>query len=338
MNKREEIAEYYTSARLLIKHGNPKAARYYVLKILNAGLEIYNMSTDILMQIKNKAFLEKWIGVSRDLYSYGITDYVLECFGLPLQNKTNTPIQSKPSDKTVEKPKEVSPSSTTDNDGGIDMSGLVDETAKTQSWKEKVYAENKKATVEILSSASGKIANGTGFIISNKGYLLTNDHVVFDEQNGVYYSRLTMSLIGEDKKYKIEALFSDKKADVALCKFNPEEVQGFKCVKRISDYSKVEQAQDCMLIGNAFGMGLAPLTGEIRFAKNKDGNLVHNAPSNPGDSGGPVFNRFGECIGINKSKTVAVNGTVADGFANATPMDKIDELLNKWTSKNNIEL
>ncbi len=54
--------------------------------------------------------------------------------------------------------------------------------------------------------------------------------------------------------------------------------------------------------------------------------------------GGPVFNRKGECIGINKSKTVKVNNTVADAYANATPMDKVSEILEKWTSNNNIEL
>ena len=66
--------------------------------------------------------------------------------------------------------------------------------------------------------------------------------------------------------------------------------------------------------------------------------MVYTAPSNPGDSGGPVFNRIGECIGINKSRTVAVNGTAAEAYANATPMDKIDELLKKWTDANYIEL
>lgn len=341
MNKRELIAEYYTSAKLLVKQGNAKAARYYVLKILNEGLAVYRNSTDILTQIKNRAFLEKWVYVSRDLYGFGITDYVLECFGLPVNCPAQTakpaaPKAVKPAKRDLPEPDvSAAPSAP---DGGVDMEGLIDDAAKVQSWKEKVYSENKNATVEISGATSGGIASGTGFIISRNGYLITNDHVVFDDNSGVYYSKLTMSLIGESKKYKIEVLFSDAKADVALCKFNPEEVQEFKCVKRIADYSKVEQAQECLIIGNAFGMGLAPLTGEIRFAKNREGNLVHSAPSNPGDSGGPVFNRFGECIGINKSKTVSVNGTVADGYANATPMDKIEELLDKWTSKNNIEL
>ena len=109
-------------------------------------------------------------------------------------------------------------------------------------------------------------------------------------------------------------------------------------VKRIADYSALKQGADCLVIGNAFGMGLAPFSGVVRFTKDSDGNLVYTAPSNPGDSGGPVFNRMGECIGINKSRTVQVNSRDADGYANATPMDTINALLDKWTSCNNIKL
>ena len=136
----------------------------------------------------------------------------------------------------------------------------------------------------------------------------------------------------------ISVRFSDKKTDVALCRFDTSEVQGFSSVKRIADYAQLKQGADCLVIGNAFGMGLAPFTGIVRFTKNNSGNLVYTAPSNPGDSGGPVFNRIGECIGINKSKTVAVNGTAADGYTNATPMDEIEQLLQKWTGNNGIEL
>ncbi len=50
------------------------------------------------------------------------------------------------------------------------------------------------------------------------------------------------------------------------------------------------------------------------------------------------FVRQGECIGINKSKTVTVNNVSADGYANATPMDTIEKLLNKWCKSNGIKL
>lgn len=337
MNKRDKIATYYINARELIKQQNPKAARSYVLQILNEAVITYNATTSILAKARTAAFLDKWIAVSRELYDKGITDYVLTSFGLSAQSQpiSQTP-NEKVSAKEIEPPKAVGTPS--ELHGGIDIDGLIDETSKTQGWCADIFETYKKAVVEISVSASMHEASGTGFVISDNGYLLTNDHVVFDEQSGVYYSKVTMSLAGESKKYKVEVLFSDKKADVALCKFNPDEVEGYSVVKRIADYSKMKQGADCLVIGNAFGMGLAPFTGIVRFTKNDSGNLVYTAPSNPGDSGGPVFNRSGECIGINKSKTVAVNGTAAEAYANATPMDKIDELLQKWSKNNNILL
>ncbi len=335
MNKQDRIVTYYSNARELIKQQNPKAARAYVVELLNEALETYHAATTILSKARTAAFMEKWIAVSRDLYDKGITDYVLECFGLLPQAKQPTKPTELPPKQELPKAKSQKP---IEANGDIDMAGLVDEGSKTQGWCAEIFEANKKAVVEISVSSLVHGASGTGFIISKNGYLLTNDHVVFDEGSGAYYNKVSMSLVGEKKNYKLEILFSDKKADVALCKFNPSDVPTFTSVKRIEDYSTLKQGADCLVIGNAFGMGLAPFTGIVRFTKNDSGNLVYTAPSNPGDSGGPVFNRKGECIGINKSKTVKVNNTVADAYANATPMDKVSELLEKWTSNNNIEL
>lgn len=339
MVEKDKIATYYSNARELVKQNNPKAARAYVLAILNYAVETYNKASTILLKAKTQAFLDRWIAVSRELYDKGITDYVLKCFGLPTKQeqqlpKVQKPVQSQPknSPKSGVTAKPVIP------DGEIDISGLIEETAKTQGWCAEVFEKNKSAVVEISVSSSESGASGTGFIISSNGYLITNDHVVYDEESQGYYPKAKMSFAGSKKSYKLNILFSDKKADVALCSFNPEEVVEFGVIKRITDYSQVLQGADCLVIGNAFGMGLAPFTGVVRFTKNDSGNLVYTAPSNPGDSGGPVLNRQGECIGINKSKTLSVNHVSADGYANATPMDKIDELLKKWCEANGIEL
>ena len=339
MGEKDKIATYYSNARELVKQNNPKAARAYVLTILNYAVETYNKASTILLKAKTQAFLDRWIAVSRELYDKGITDYVLKCFGLPTKQeqqlpKVQKPVQSQPkiSPKSGVTAKPVIP------DGEIDISGLIEETAKTQGWCAEVFEKNKSAVVEISVSSSESGASGTGFIISSNGYLITNDHVVYDEESQGYYPKAKMSFAGSKKSYKLNILLSDKKADVALCSFNPEEVVEFGVIKRITDYSQVLQGADCLVIGNAFGMGLAPFTGVVRFTKNDSGNLVYTAPSNPGDSGGPVLNRQGECIGINKSKTLSVNHVSADGYANATPMDKIDELLKKWCEANGIEL
>ncbi len=340
MGEKDKIATYYSNARELVKQNNPKAARAYVLAILNYAVETYSNASTILLKARTSAFLDKWIAVSRELYDKGITDFVLRCFNLPTKQEQQLPKVQKPVKPQPKKNNAQSeaPSGPILTDDEIDITGLIDETAKTQGWCAEVFEKNKQAVVEITISGLGSGATGTGFIISKNGYLLTNDHVVYDEDTQGYYPKAKISFAGSKKSYKLNILFSDKKSDVALCSFNPEEVEEFSVIKRISDYSQVLQGADCLVIGNAFGMGLAPFTGVVRFTQNDSGNLVYTAPSNPGDSGGPVLNRQGECIGINKSKTLAVNNVSADGYANATPMDKIDELLGKWISSNNIIL
>lgn len=341
MTVKDKITTYYSNARELVRQNNPKAARAYVLAILNYALDSYNNASTIYLKAKTQAFLDKWIAVSRDLYNNGITSFVLKCFALPEKQEVE---QSKSAEKPVRR-QPVEPSAQVGvsiepilRESEIDIAGLVEESAKMQGWCAELFEKNKTAVVGISVSDSGREASGTGFIISKNGYILTNDHVVYDEETQGYFPKVRMSFADNKKSYKLNVLFSDKKSDIALCSFNPEDVGEFGVISCVSDYSQLLQGADCLIIGNAFGMGLAPFAGVVRFTKNDSGDLVYTAPSNPGDSGGPVLNRQGECIGINKSKTLAVNNVTADGYANATPMDKINELLNKWIGQNDIRL
>ena len=339
MESKHRIATYYANAREFVKQNRPREARAYVLAILNNALESYKRATSILLQAKTAAFMDRWIAVSRDLYEKGVTDYVLQCFGLPTSAERDLPKVrrglAKPRAAEPDAPQPVDP----EQEGGvIDISGLIAESAKMQGWCAEIFEKSRAAVVEITVSGPDGSASGTGFVISKNGYILTNDHVVYCETAEGYYPKAKISFSGDKKSYDLQILFSDKKADVALCKFDPEKVGSFSVIKRVREYSQVLQGADCLIIGNAFGMGLAPFTGVVRFTKNDNGDLVYTAPSNPGDSGGPVLNRNGECIGINKSKTLTVNNQSADGYANATPMDTIDALLKKWCESNQIQL
>lgn len=330
MDYKDIVTTYYSNARIFIVQNNPKAARDYVGAMLNAGQAADKQAKTILLKAKWEVFIDQWTEVARDLYDKGITDYVLQSFNLP----TRRAAEPREEVRRQVDAKPAAPSPT------FDMGILEPEeqAEDTQGWCADVFEKNRTSVVQINISERRKCSGGTGFIISPKGYLLTNDHVVFDEDNGCYHKKITISFASNKKAHKLGVLFSDKKSDVALCKFDVEGAPQFGCVKMISDYHMVKQGADCLVIGNAFGMGIAPFAGVVRFTLNEDGDLVYTAPSNPGDSGGPVLNRQGECIGMNKSKTVAVNHVVAEGYANATPMDTIAALLHKWTSYNNIKL
>lgn len=371
MNKKEElIAKYYHNAREFVRLKKPKAARAYVVAILNEALATYHTQISIVEKAKMEVFMQKWIAVSKDLYDKGITDYVLECFNL----KVNKAIE-KPTEQIEKKqipknnvpdidisalmPIEKAPTSKNSNDliiknpdkNDINLTPnqnnssdvfAFETIANNQGWGAAIFEKYKYAVVRLSVNIGQNLSTGTGFIISKNGYLLTNDHVVFDEGNGIYASKIAMSFADSKKKFKIQVLFSDKKSDIALCQFQAEDVKkeipDFTAVKFIDDFSKVIQGADCLIIGNGFDIGLSPFMGNIRFTKNEKGDIVHTAPSNHGDSGGPLFNRNGEVIGINKSRTVAVNGLAAEGYANATSVDKINELLSKWKSNNNLDI
>ena len=64
MVEKDKIATYYSNARELVKQNNPKAARAYVLAILNYAVETYNKASTILLKAKTQAFLDRWIAVS----------------------------------------------------------------------------------------------------------------------------------------------------------------------------------------------------------------------------------------------------------------------------------
>ena len=194
----------------------------------------------------------------------------------------------------------------------------------TADWEAEVFELRKSGVVKISTNESV----GTGFIISENGYLLTNEHVVANRKSS------WISFSDDDKSYRICIIAVDKKRDVALCHFEPSDIlSNFAAIPCIKDYSMLRQGDKIMIIGNAKGRGLAPVPGTIRHLHDDSGDLVSTIPSNRGDSGSPVFNRKGECIGIHKS-----SDKEAKDFAYAIPMNEVEKLLKKWIEAHKIIL
>lgn len=295
MNK-EVIKMHYFNARELIKLNKPKEARQCVLAILNSSLEYYHSLDSIIEKKKTEEFMLKWINVSKDLYNKGITNNVLESFGL-LSNASDC--------------------------NNISITDDITE----QGWCADIFEKYKNAVIKIEASTNHFISNGTGFFVS-KGYILTNNHIVYYKKINKYHENIYMIL--GDKKIKIDLLFCDKDNDIALCQFDTTKCCKYSIIKFIDNYDSLKQGADCLVIGNPFNLGLAPFTGIIKYTFDKNNNLIYQAPSNFGDSGGPVFNRNGECIGINKSKMQTINDNKVDGFALATPSIIIKNRLKEW--------
>lgn len=170
----------------------------------------------------------------------------------------------------------------------------------------------KRSVVEIYareSCYSKPIKTGTGIIVSSQGYILTCAHVVCDIKTYKPYELVEVIFPetlaqGFARNYKIEVPHIDQSRDIALCELIERTPFDLPAIQRIQDYDDVCGCQPVRHIGNSVGRGIDHSSLEDvadplyihPFYKNK--YLRCNGHSNSGDSGGPVINVDGKCIGI----------------------------------------
>jgi serine protease Do len=153
-------------------------------------------------------------------------------------------------------------------------------------------------------------AQGSGFIVSEDGYIVTNNHVV-DGATSVEI------VISDDEKYQAEVIGTDPRTDLALLK-----VKGGKTFDQVVHFSEKDpRVGDWVIaVGNPFGLG-GTVTAGIISAHNRDiGSgpydfLQIDAAVNRGNSGGPAFNLEGEVIGVNTAIFSPSGGNVGIAFA-----------------------
>lgn len=149
---------------------------------------------------------------------------------------------------------------------------------------------------------------GSGFIISNEGYILTNNHVVA----GADEIKVKLS---DGREFKGEVKGNDEKLDIALIKI---EAKDQLPLAQLGDSDAVDVGEWVMAIGNPFGLGqtvtagIISATGRVIGSGPYDDFIQTDASINPGNSGGPLFNSRGEVIGINAA---IVAGGQGIGFA-----------------------
>lgn len=198
-----------------------------------------------------------------------------------------------------------------------------------------VYSSNIDSVVTINSTSvsqnffNSKIVKGTGsgFIINDDGFIITNYHVVDTA------TKLEISL-NDGSKYTAQKIGADKANDIALIKISAP----LKKLKSISfgDSSNLKVGQKVYAIGNPFGLSGTLTTGIIsalnRDLPTEDGTTMKNiiqmdAAINPGNSGGPLLNTKGELIGINTAIFSPNGGSVGIGFA--VPVNEIKSVIEK---------
>lgn len=156
---------------------------------------------------------------------------------------------------------------------------------------------------------------GSGFVISEDGYILTNNHVV----DGADEIKVKFA---DGRELKGELKGSDAKLDLALLKVS----SGDKLtVAELGNSDEIEVGEWVMAIGNPFGLaetvtaGIVSAKGRVIGSGPYDDFIQTDASINPGNSGGPLFNARGEVVGIN---TAIIAGGQGIGFAIPVNMAK----------------
>lgn len=154
---------------------------------------------------------------------------------------------------------------------------------------------------------------GSGFIISQDGYVMTNAHVVADAET-IYVT------LPDKREFKAKLIGSDKRTDVALLKV---EASGLPRLP-LGDSNKVRAGEWVLAIGSPFGLDNS-VTAGIVSAKGRDTGdylpfIQTDVAVNPGNSGGPLINLRGEVIGINSQIYSRSGGYMGISFA--IPIDE----------------
>ena len=171
---------------------------------------------------------------------------------------------------------------------------------------------------------------GSGFIIADDGYIITNSHVV--EQA----SEINITL-HDNSKYKAKIIGVDKKSDLALLKIEANKMLKYV---RFGDSNKSRVGDWAIVVGNPFGLGASVSLGIIsargRDIKNGqiDEYIQTDAAINKGNSGGPLFNANGEVIGINSAIFSPSGGNVGIGFA--TPANNAIVIINQLRNQGEV--
>jgi serine protease Do len=171
---------------------------------------------------------------------------------------------------------------------------------------------------------------GSGFIIDDSGFIVTNNHVVEGADE------VTVRL-SDDRSFEAEVIGYDDKTDLALLKIDADDLT----VSTLGDSDSTRVGDWVVAIGNPFGLGGTATVGivsargrDIRSGPYDDYMQI-DAPINRGNSGGPVFNTNGEVVGVNTAIFSPNGGSVGIGFA--IPANQVRDIVDELKSNGSID-
>jgi S1-C subfamily serine protease len=185
--------------------------------------------------------------------------------------------------------------------------------------------DSASSSVVSIRLGGGSFGQGSGFVCSPDGYLVTNSHVVADSGGTV-----DVQFAEESSTHKAEVVGMDVATDIALLRMNSSRKLDFL---NFGDSEQLKVGQLVTAIGNPLGFSSSVSAGVVsslkRSIRSQSGRLIDNVIQtdvalNPGNSGGPLMNSDAEVIGVN---TAIVAG--AQGLSFAIPSKTVEWVVSQ---------
>ncbi|MGF1531878.1 MAG: S1C family serine protease [Puniceicoccaceae bacterium] len=210
------------------------------------------------------------------------------------------------------------------DDAGLFSGGLLRKRDSRESRSVADWATEVGGAVVLVRTPVGL---GSGFIIDPRGYVITNDHVIAGE------TRVDVTVFREEGGglqrvvyERAEILANSPEMDLALLKLDPKKEESFPFVP-IGESVELTSGDSVFAIGSPLGLERSVSQGIVSLRNRLISSRVYiqtTAEISPGNSGGPLFNRFGEVVGINNMKVV---GMGAEGLGFAIPVEVLKQFI-----------
>jgi serine protease Do len=218
--------------------------------------------------------------------------------------------------------------STTRGVGSIDS----EQQAYLDEFLRYFYGDRAPELEQPLPEEFDRGASGSGFIISDDGYVVTNHHVIEDAET------ITITL-NDQREYAAEVVGSDAGSDLALLKIAASRLP----VVELGDSSRLKVGEWVLAIGSPFGLQYSVAAGIVSYmgrslptdGRNYVSYIQTDVAINPGHSGGPLLNLDGEVIGINAQIFTNSGGSI--GLSFAIPVDVAKNVLGQLRDHGSVQ-
>ena len=245
----------------------------------------------------------------------------------------------------------IGPTNSSSSSSESKNTGLVDQVSLSNYSDTAVYAANKilpsivgiqiEYNVTSMFSifggnqSSSATATGSGIIISDDGYILTNNHVVSSSESEAYYqvseaTKITVTLFDDDTEYEATIVGTDEETDLAVIKIDKTGLTQAE----FADSDSIKVGEFAMAVGSPLGLQstitcgvVSAVNREVTDSDGKTYNLIQtDAAINAGNSGGALVNSEGKVIGVN---TLKLTGEDVEGMGFAIPINSTTDITSQ---------